>query len=286
MREFKILVIGRSNVGKSSLINSLINNHSALVSDKIHSTRLSTIHSFIYNKNKIHFIDSPGTSINDNNLLSKSMKTNSLKYILESDLILLVTTPLDNYDHERALIDLIKSNNRNIVICINKTDLKNNSNKYLTEDFLNYYSIIEISATKLINLDKLMTLILKTISVKNNNKNFIDPSNDTNICQELIRESIIDLTKDELPYETAVHLLELNKSSKNISIKADIIVSKDNHKKIIIGKNGEMIKNIGIKSRKKIRKMLGKEIHLNLYVIVRDNWKNDAKILKELGYLK
>ena len=104
--------------------------------------------------------------------------------------------------------------------------------------------------------------------------------------QELIRESIINRTNKELPYETAVHISDYKKQSNSDLIKADIIVSKDNHKKIIIGKKGAMIKNIGIKARELIELYLNKKIHLSLFVVVKDNWKNNPTILKDIGYIE
>ena len=109
--------------------------------------------------------------------------------------------------------------------------------------------------------------------------------NNINIIQELIRESLINRTNKELPYETAVSISDYKEQNNSHVIKADIIVSKDNHKKIIIGKKGQMIKNIGIKSRELIENYLGKKIHLSLFVVVKDNWKNNPTILKDIGYI-
>ena len=129
MKKVKLLILGKSNVGKSSLINHLTQNHISLVSNKIHATRLSTFYDFKLKDFLIQFIDTPGISITDNNLLAKAMKSNAQKHFTNCDLIILLTQLQDSYDYESAIMEDIYSSNKPYIICVNKIDQKQN-NKY------------------------------------------------------------------------------------------------------------------------------------------------------------
>jgi GTP-binding protein Era len=289
MKKVKVLIVGKSNVGKSSLINYFSNKHSALVSNKLHSTRISTSHPIDYNNVHIEFIDTPGASINDTNLLSKAMKSNASKYMTSADIIILLTQPQKKYDYEIKIKDQIIECNKKYILCVNKIDL-DSSGQYKANLFgsLDVNEASFISVTESIGIDSLYTLIKdKIISESIEGKDeFNNERNNINIIQELIRESIINRTNKELPYETAVYISDYQEQNNSDVIKADIIVSKNNHKKIIIGKKGIMIKNIGIKARELIELYLNKKIHLSLFVVVKDNWKNNPTILKDIGYIE
>ena len=287
MKKVKLLILGKSNVGKSSLINHLIQNHISLVSNKIHATRLSTFYDFKLKDFLIQFIDTPGISITDNNLLAKAMKSSAQKHFTNCDLIILLTQLQDSYDYESSLMEDIYSSNKPYIICVNKIDQKQN-NKYMTvlEQELNTkdYSMISIKENIGINLF-INDILSKIENINNFTKYKIDKKNDLYIIQELIRESLINITNEEVPYESAVRIISYDKQKNIDQINAEIIVTKENHKKIIIGKNGKMIKAIGIKARQNIESLLNKRINLSLFVLVKENWKNNQDLLKDFGYI-
>ena len=288
MKTIKLLIIGKSNVGKSSLINHLLKNHSALVSNKLHATRIASTYRFNYKNFNIEIIDTPGASITDNNLLSQAMKSNSMKYITSANIIILLTQPQSKYDYEMKIIDQIRESGKSFIIVVNKIDL--DLNKRFENELLSSLSIkqaIYISVTESINFASFYMLLDKhidtvTASYQSSDK---DLSYSRSNIQELIREAIVNRTNEELPYESAVLINDYKEQNNSIVIKADIIVSKENHKKIIIGKKGSMIKNIGIKARKVLEDSLEKKVHLSLFVVVKSNWKNNPNILKDLGYI-
>lgn len=288
MKTIKLLIIGKSNVGKSSLINHLLKNHSALVSNKLHATRIASTYRFNYKNFNIEIIDTPGASITDNNLLSQAMKSNSMKYITSANIIILLTQPQSKYDYEMKIIDQIRESGKSFIIVVNKIDL--DLNKRFENELLSSLSIkqaIYISVTESINFASFYMLLDKhidtvTASYQSSDK---DLSYSKSNIQELIREAIVNRTNEELPYESAVLINDYKEQNNSIVIKADIIVSKENHKKIIIGKKGSMIKNIGIKARKVLEDSLEKKVHLSLFVVVKSNWKNNPNILKDLGYI-
>ena len=288
MKTIKLLIIGKSNVGKSSLINHLLKNHSALVSNKLHATRIASTYKFNYKNFNIEIIDTPGASITDNNLLSQAMKSNSMKHITSANIIILLTQPQSKYDYEMKIIDQIRESGKSFIIVVNKIDL--DLNKRFENELLSSLSIkqaIYISVTESINFSSFYMLLDKyidsvTASYQSSDK---DLSYSRSNIQELIREAIVNRTNEELPYESAVLINDYKEQNNSIVIKADIIVSKENHKKIIIGKKGSMIKNIGIKARKVLEDSLEKKVHLSLFVVVKSNWKNNPNILKDLGYI-
>ncbi len=288
MKTIKLLIIGKSNVGKSSLINHLLKNHSALVSNKLHATRIASTYRFNYKNCNIEIIDTPGASITDNNLLSQAMKSNSMKHITSANIIILLTQPQSKYDYEMKIIDQIRESGKSFIIVVNKIDL--DLNKRFENELLSSLSIkqaIYISVTESINFESFYMLLDKhidtvTASYHSSDK---DLSYSKSNIQELIREAIVNRTNEELPYESAVLINDYKEQKNSIVIKADIIVTKENHKKIIIGKKGSMIKNIGIKARKVLEDSLEKKVHLSLFVVVKSNWKNNPNILKDLGYI-
>lgn len=288
MKTIKLLIIGKSNVGKSSLINHLLKNHSALVSNKLHATRIASTYRFNYKNFNIEIIDTPGASITDNNLLSQAMKSNSMKYITSANIIILLTQPQSKYDYEMKIIDQIRESGKSFIIVVNKIDL--DLNKRFEKELLSSLSIkqaIYISVTESINFASFYMLLDKHIDTVT--ASYQSSDNDLSYSrsniQELIREAIVNRTNEELPYESAVLINDYKEQNNSIVIKADIIVSKENHKKIIIGKKGSMIKNIGIKARKVLEDSLEKKVHLSLFVVVKSNWKNNPNILKDLGYI-
>ena len=287
MKKVKLLILGKSNVGKSSLINHLTQNHISLVSNKVHATRLSTFYELKLKDYLIQFIDTPGISISDNNLLSRAMKTNALKHFTNCDIVILLTQLQDSYDYESVLMEDIDSSNKPFIICINKIDQKQNR-KYVTllEQELNTKDYSMISIKENIGIDLFINNLLSKIeSINNFTKYKIDKKNDLYIIQELIRESLINIKNEEVPYESDVRITSYEKQKNIDRINAEIIVTKDNHKKIIIGKNGKMIKTIGMKARTNIEALMKKKIHLSLFVLVKENRKNSQDLLKDFGYI-
>tara|TARA_B100001109_G_scaffold163219_1_gene132902 strand:+ start:5583 stop:6449 length:867 start_codon:yes stop_codon:yes gene_type:complete len=287
MKIFRILILGKSNVGKSSLINYLKENHTALVSNKLHSSRIAISHIFHYKNTNIELVDTPGASIEDTNLLSQAMKSHATKYIVECDLVILLTQPQRNYHYEMKILQQIYECDSKYLLCVNKVDLDlQESFKERLFNELEVDDYVPISIKNSTGIDTLLFSIEKYLNNENELKKYSkNSSNEKNIIQELIRESLLNRTNKEVPYESAVCIRQIKINNNISSIKADIIVSKHNHKKIIIGKNGDMIKKIGIISREKLESYLNKKIHLSLFVVVKNNWKNNPDVLKELGYI-
>lgn len=290
MKSGFVSIIGRSNVGKSTLLNSIVGEKISIISPKIQTTRNSI--QGIYNDSdyQIIFVDTPGIH-KAQSALGKRMDKIAFDSLKNNDLnILLIDSSKKILKEDEFIIKILRNTKIPLIICFNKIDL---TNIELISDLKKQYSsffpdakMIEISALKKFNIDELIKLVKLYIPI---GPLYYDVSKISNIdlkfrIEEEVRETIYYLFKEEIPYSVFVSCDEyaLEQNSKNIFCK--IIVEKDSQKGILIGKNGKMIKKIGILSRKKIEDFLGYNINLELLVKVENNWKNNEKILNKAGY--
>ena len=292
-KKYNISIVGQSNTGKSTLINYLCDKYVTAESKKLQTTRVNLYNSVSLNGMEINFIDTPGVSLQNNDLLSTSMKNAYIKTLESIDLLLLMID-IDNKDlkYEDSILDLANVAKTDVIMLINKIDL--------AEDDLSELEVLKSRISENYSLElyfmslkskqgmtQMVNGICKTLKTKPplNNKNIIPVNQKIISMQEIIRGVIIELTHGEIPYDTAVHIETHVTKKKIIEINANIYVNKDNQKKIIIGKSGSMIKKIGIESRSKLELIHSKQFYISLKVIVKENWKNNYILLKEIGYI-
>ena len=292
-KKYNISIVGQSNTGKSTLINYLCDKYVSAESKKLQTTRVNLYNSVSLNGMEINFIDTPGVSLQNNDLLSTSMKNAYIKTLESIDLLLLMID-IDNIDlkYEDSILGLANVAKTNVAMLINKIDL--------AEDDLSELEVLKSRISENYSLElyfmslkskqgvtQMVNGICKILETKPplNNKNIIPVNQKIISMQEIIRGVIIELTHGEVPYDTAVHIETHVTKKKIIEINANIYVNKDNQKKIIIGKSGSMIKKIGIESRLKLELIHGKQFYISLKVLVKENWKNNYILLKEIGYI-
>ncbi|MBT7077250.1 MAG: GTPase Era [Pelagibacterales bacterium] len=290
---YNISIVGQSNTGKSTLINYLCDKYVTAESKKLQTTRVNLYNQVTINDIDINLIDTPGVSLQNNDLLSTSMKSSYIKTLESIDLLLLMID-IDNKDlkHEDSILNLAKVTNTKVILLINKIDLAGDDLIEL-ENIQSRISDKYTLASYFISLKSKQGLTQLTNGICDNiqvnpplSKNNIIPENQKTISiQEIIRGVIIEHTHGEIPYDTAVHIENHLIKKKIIEINASIYVNKENQKKIIIGKNGSMIKKIGTESRLKLELIHKKKFFISLNVLVKENWKNNYKLLKEIGYL-
>ena len=292
-KKYNISIVGQSNTGKSSFINNLSKKYVTAESNKLQTTRINLYNTVLIDDIQIDIIDTPGISLVNNDLLSESMKNSYIKTLESIDLILIF---LDIYNkdlnYEKSIMNLIVSNNVNVLIVVNKIDLVEDSlddlqklKDNLSITFDNEIFFISVKSKQ--GISQLQTRI-KDLLLQNpplSKKSLIPVNNEKYIMQEIIRGVIIDLTRNEIPYDTAVLIEKIEERKSVKSLYASIYVSKENQKKIIIGKGGIMIKNIGIESRLILEKNYSKKFFISLNVLVKDNWKNNYLLLKDIGYI-
>lgn len=286
-----VCVLGKPNAGKSSLINALVREKVSIVSPKPQTTRDNIVGVYNDENSQIVFVDTPGIFKSDSKL-GDIMNKNVALASSDTDLILLLidgSKPIKEED-----IKFIKGfeKYKNVILLVTKTDLTTFEKLYpylakLNElEFLK--DIIPISSHKNRNLDVLLEKI-KTFLPDASKEDFLfDTEEYTNkstrfIAGEIIREKMLLALDDEIPHGVAILIRDWQESYTLAKIYADIICEKESHKRIIIGKKGAMLKKIGQSSRIELEKILGKQVYLELFIKVKENWKNKADILQELA---
>ena len=283
-------LIGRPNVGKSTLMNSILGKKIAITSNKPQTTR--NIIQGIYNEEdtQIIFVDTPGIH-KPKSKLGKFLNEEAYFSINDVDVILFIVDVKEDLGKgDLFIIDLFKEINTPIILVLNKIDKLPKEEILLKideyKDLYNFCEIVPVSALKKDNVDRLVTVIKKYL--KDNIRYFptdtYTSSPITFTISELIREKIFELTDEEIPHSVTTLIENIEETDEVVSINALIIVDRENIKKIIIGKQGSMIKEIGTKARIDIETLLGKKVYLELFVKVIPKWKDKEKYLKELGF--
>tara|TARA_Y100001970_G_C14046318_1_gene756529 strand:+ start:97 stop:951 length:855 start_codon:yes stop_codon:yes gene_type:complete len=279
----KIGLVGKTNAGKSTLLNNLVGETISIVNKKINTTEELVRGIVNIGKNQLIFNDSPGVSyarLTDNK--SKKLKKNLWEALNNCDLILyIIDCKNNNYSELKKNINKIKELNKKIIIVFNKNDLiekktilpniKRINNEIGIENFFS------ISAKKKLGLDNLKNFLLKNTYTAPwiFNKDIVSDRDDIFITNEITRNAILDLLNQEIPYNITIknRYFKFLKNG-DLKIKQDLEIQNDRYKKIIIGRNGSKIKNLRIKSQKIISKTLNTNIHLYINVII----KNAKKI--------
>lgn len=286
-----VSIIGRPNVGKSTLLNAILKEKIAIVTPKAQTTRNRIQGIYTTGNEQIIFIDTPGIH-KAHNELGNIMNDFALKSITGIDLILYlidVNVPLGTGD--RFIIDALRESKVPTILVANKVDKEQDTNKIVEnietyKEYGNFIGGITISATEGFNIDKLLEMVVSNLEygpMYYPEDQLIDQPERFVVC-ELIREKVLLNTSEEIPHSVAVTIDRFKESDKIIDIHATIVVERLSQKKIIIGAKGAMIKKIGTEARKDIKNFLGLPVYLELFVKVEDNWRNKKYQLKEFGY--
>ncbi|MFR5892734.1 MAG: GTPase Era [Bacilli bacterium] len=294
-KEFKsgfVSIIGRPNVGKSTLLNQILKQKVVIVSPKAQTTRNKIQGIYTTDEEQIIFIDTPGIH-KAKNELGIAMNEFAFTSLSGADLILYLvdaTVPIGSGD--KFIIETLKKIKTPIFLVANKVDLLNDTNRILENITSykiegNFTSGITISAANNFNIDKLLDMIKERLPIgpMYYPKDQLLDQPERFVVLEMIREKVLLNTKDEVPHSVAITIERFKELNNLIEIMATIIVERDSQKKIIIGKDGSMIKKIGTQARLDIIKLLGCKVHLELFVKVEKDWRNKRYQLKEFGYI-
>lgn len=285
-----VSIVGRPNVGKSTLLNSILGMKLAITSNVSGTTR--NVIEGIYNddESQIIFVDTPGIhKPNDKlgNLLNKKAYTNTEGV----DVILFLVDAKSGIGKgDRFILEKIKNKNIPIYLLLNKIDLVKNKEDLLKQieqikDEYEFKEIIPISAMKKDNINTLIECLKKDMPESDKIYSEEDLTNVTTrfIMAEFVREKVLELTHDEIPHTVTCYVENYEEEKDLVRIQVLIVVDRDNIKKIIIGKQGSMLKEIGIRARKDMEEFLGKKVYLETYVKTLKNWRDQEKYFIELG---
>ena len=291
MKSGFVSFIGRPNVGKSTLLNSILNKKVVITSNKPQTTR--NLIQGIYNEDdtQIIFVDTPGIH-KAHNKLGRALNKQAYFTINDVDIIIMVVDITEKVGSgDKFVIDILKNiENKPVFLVINKIDkLPREEILSKIEEYMSLYNfteVIPVSARKKDNINRLIEVIKKYLpdNIKYFDSDTVTNSSPEFIISELIREKVLELTDEEVPHSVTCIVDELYEEEKIINIGASIIVDRENLKKIISGKNGNMIKEIGIRARKDIEEYFGKQVYLDLFVKVIPKWRDKEKFLNMIGY--
>lgn len=291
MKSGFVSVVGRPNVGKSTLINMVVGKKVAIVSEKPQTTRHRIQGIYTDDNGQIIFVDTPGIH-KPKHLLGEYMVNVSTRSINEVDIIYYMTDITKPFGGgERYIIEHLKEASAPVFLLVNKIDLveKNAVHTFIADfnNSMNFAEVIPISATKGTNIPLLLE---KTFSYLPKGPLYYPAEDYTDqpiafIVAELIREKVLTLTRDEVPHSIALEIEEFKPQSGNkVYLRAVIYTERDSQKGIIIGRNGQMLKNIGQEARKDIEVLLDTPVYLDLWVKVKKNWRDSEQNLKQFGF--
>ena len=290
-----VAIAGQPNVGKSTLLNGLLNKKLAIVSRKPETTRDNIRGILTQEDCQIVLTDTPGIH-RVHNLLGKIMLTRAQSALLEADIILMVTEKrLALNTEDMNIISRFPEPGKNTatILIINKVDRIKQKGLLLplikkAEKIYPFDEIIPMSALNDGHIKKLLSIIKSYLPEKKFEYPIdqLTDKSDEFMISELIREKILERTHEEIPHSSAVIINEISENKKTglLSIKAAVVVERTSQKAIIIGKNGTVIKTIGKMARSDIENTLSRKVQLELWVTVQEKWKKDPEAMREMGY--
>lgn len=288
-----VAIVGRPNVGKSTLLNKMLNYKVSIVTPKPQTTRKSVLGILTRQDYQIVFIDTPGL----HNLKKKGIYEYMLKAIYkaigEADIIVYMTDATSPVEEDEAFLNMIQKSDATKILVINKIDLVKKSEllpkiDHFAKNF-KFDEIVPISALSGDGVELLENLVAKRLpqGPPYFSADQITDQSERFLAAEIIREKLFMLLKQELPYSVAVDIEEFKeRSEKLVYIRALIIVEKDSQKPIVIGQGGSVLKRVGQLAREELEMLLSKKVFLELFVKVKKDWTKDERALRLLGFSK
>mgnify|MGYP000385498916 CR=1 FL=1 len=286
-----VAIVGRPNVGKSTLLNHLLGQKVSITSRKPQTTRTNVLGIKTEGRNQLIFVDTPGVHMSHAKAINRYMNkaaSDSLKHV---DVVVFLVDRTKWTDEDSFVLEKVRAAKAPVILVVNKVDLTSDKNALLPHiqvlsEKHKFDEIIPISATQGHNVAELEALIDKFLpkSIHYFPEDQITDRSQRFLAAELVREKIMRQLGEELPYSVTVEIEEFKQVKHVLHISALILVERNGQKKIVIGDKGEQIKIIGRDARKDMEKLFDSKIMLNLWVKVKSGWSDDERALKSLGY--
>ncbi len=285
-----VAIVGRPNVGKSTLLNHLLKKKVAIMSNVAQTTRTTLQGIYTDDKSQIIFIDTPGVH-RPQDLLGNFMNTTAINSVYGTDVVLFLSAANEYIGQgDRYILNKLKEQEAPVFLVLNKVDLIKKEeliqvlNNWQKE--FDFAEIIPISSLQDENLDTLLEVIRGYLNegIKYYDENQLTDHSDRYLMAEYIREKILFFTHEEVPHSVAIVIERYEEFEDHYEIMATIVVNRSSQKGIIIGKQGSMIQKIRQAARKDMKRYLGKRVDLELFVRVEKDWRNKQRYLKEFGY--
>ena len=286
-----ISIVGKPNVGKSTIINSILEKKVSITSRKSQTTRNNILGIKTVGNKQMIFIDTPGMHVKSKKTMNKILNKSAQSIIEDSDIVLFVLQRLSLDKEDQLIIEKLKESEQKTICVINKIDQIEDKDKLLPliDKLSSQYPFIEILLVSAKTNDGMGDLVetIKSHLPENQHmydENFqINTSEDKFMISELIREKIIRRLGDELPHDTFVKIDDINNKNDIVEVYATIFVNRQSQKQIVIGAGGKILKNIGEQSRIDIEEYLNKKVFLKTWVKVKKNWNTDSNFIQSLG---
>jgi len=285
-----VAIVGKPNVGKSTLLNSFLGQKLSIVTPKAQTTRNRITGILTSNDYQIIFVDTPGI-LDPTYKLQQHMVRNAMKSATDADMILLIIDALSSPDDSIEIIKKIKGTKKKAFLVLNKVDKMRDKSQLLplieVYKKFGFDEIIPISALKGDGIQELLDLIIQSLPTGGifYPEDEISDLPERFFIAEIIREKVFMLTQNEIPYSTTVQTDEVKaRNDGKTYIRATIYVERDTQKAIIIGSKGNMLKKIGQRAREDIEEWIEKSVYLDLWVAVREDWRDKEGYLREFGY--
>jgi GTP-binding protein Era len=285
-----IAIIGRPNVGKSTLLNGLIGKKISITSRKPQTTRNQILGIKTIEGTQAVYIDTPGLHQTEKNAMNRYMNRLAESVIADADVVVFMIDAMRWNKEDELVLDKLKKDSAPVILVINKVDLVKDKNLLLPfietlQTKFPFTNIVPLSARKESNVHRLEKMIMDLLPEGHHlfPDDQITDKSERFQAAEIIREKIILTTGQEVPYSTTVVIEEFKHEEKLLRISALIWVEREGQKPIVIGKNGERLKLIGTAARKDLEKLFNKKVFLQLWVKIKDNWTNNDNFLSSLG---
>lgn len=286
-----VAIIGRPNVGKSTLLNHILGVKLSITSRKPQTTRHQILGIKTSDDSQAIYVDTPGIHSGGKKAINRYMNRAASSVIYDVDVLLFVVQALVWTEEDQMVLDKLKGIEAPVILVVNKVDIAKDKEALLPflqdlNDKFNFKYVIPVSATKGDNVSQLEQMIAELLPVNPpfyGEEDFTDRSSRF-LVAELIREKLVRELGDELPYQSTVEIESYKEEEKIIRIHAAILVETKGQKAIIIGSKGGRLKSIGTKARKEMEKLLGQKVFLQLWVKVKAGWSDDEAALRSLGY--
>jgi GTP-binding protein Era len=285
-----VAIVGRPNVGKSTLLNHILGLKLSITSRKAQTTRHRLLGIHTTADTQYLFVDTPGFQQKHINALNRSLNRTVTQVLTEVDVVLFVIEPMHLGEADRKVLKLLPAD-KPVLLVVNKSDLMGDKSNLLPliQDFdleFPFAEIVPVSAKKNLHLNELLQTIRKYLPQQPAiyGEDELTDKNERFLAAEMIREKIFRLLGDEIPYSVAVEIEKFEQEGNLRRIHAAIIVDKDSQKPMIIGKGGEKLKQISTEARQDMERLFDGKVWLETWVKVKGGWADDERALKSLGY--
>lgn len=285
-----VAIVGRPNVGKSTLLNHILGMKLAITSRKAQTTRHRLLGIHTTEDTQYLFVDTPGFQQKHLNALNRGLNRTVTQVLTDVDVVLFVVEPMRLSEADEKVLQLLSDKTKTLLV-VNKVDLMDRTNDLLPlieqlQTSFSFAEIVPVSAKKSENIDRLLSAIRTYLPAQPPmyDEDELTDKNERFLASEILREKVFRLLGDEIPYAVAVEVEKFEIEGRLRRIFCAIIVDKETQKPMIIGRKGEKLKRISTEARQDMEKLFGGKVYLETWVKVRSGWADDARALKSLGY--